>query len=329
MSAVTAGADATTLRGARGTRRGDAVFRAVTLSAGLVVFALLVAIAVFLVVKAMPALQQDKASFWTTKEWNSPDATHVFGIAALLFGTVLSSILALLFATPVALGVAIYIVEYAPRRVATVLGYLTDMLAAVPSVVYGLWGFFYLLPHLIGLQIFLHRYFGWIPLFGGREDQLNGFSKSVFGAAIVLSIMILPIIAAISREVLRQVDPAQKEGALALGATRWEMVRTAVLPPSRSGIVSAVMLGLGRALGETIAVALVIGTLNTTNFHILVPGGNTIAANIAIKFGEAGTLGVSALIASGLVLFVLTLAVNMVARYVIYRSGTDERSAAV
>lgn len=328
MSVVSPGADVTTLRGARSTRRGDAVFRIVTLAAGALVFAILGAIAIFLVVKALPALQHDKSSFWTTKQWD-PDASGRFGIAALVFGTVLSSVLALVMAVPVALGVALYTVEYAPRRLSTLLGYATDMLAAVPSVVYGLWGFFFLLRHMVGFQTFLNHWIGWIPLFAGSKGDVNGFSKSVFGAAVVLAIMILPIVAAISREVIRQVDPAQREAALALGATRWEMIRTAVLPPSRPGILSAVMLGLGRALGETIAVALVIGNTYFINWKILIPGGNTIAANIANRFGEAGSLGRSALIASGLVLFVITLAVNLVARYVIYRAGTEERSAAV
>ena len=292
------------------------------------VFALLAAIAVFLVVKALPALEHDKSSFWTTKIWE-PDTTGHYGVATLVYGTVLSSLLALVMAVPVALGVAVYTVEYAPRRIGTILGYVTDMLAAVPSVVYGLWGLFFLLPHLVGLQLFLNRWLGWIPLFGGSHGDVNTFSKSVFAASVILAIMVLPIVAAISREVIRQVDPAQKEAALALGATRWEMLRTAVFPPSRPGIVSAVMLGLGRALGETIAVALVIGNTFDISAHVLTPGGNTIAANIANRFGEAGSLGRSALIASGLVLFVITLVVNLIARYVIFRAGTEERSAAV
>jgi phosphate transport system permease protein len=315
--------DTATLRPGRSTRRGDAVFRGVAVGAGGFVFLLLGAIAVFLVVKAIPALQQDKSSFWTTQQWSS----DTFGIAATLFGTMLTSLLALVMAVPVAIGVALYITQYAPRRIATVLGYLTDMLAAVPSVVYGFWGIDFLLEHMIGIQGFLAKYFGWIPLFANPNGEANVFSKSVFGASVVLAVMILPIIAAISREVFRQVDPSQQEAALALGATRWEMVRTAVLPVSRPGVVSAVMLGLGRALGETIAVALVIGNVSTINGHVLVPGGNTIAANIANRFGEASSLGRSALIASGLVLFVVTLVVNLVARYVILRSGTEERSA--
>jgi len=301
MSVVTPGVDAVPLKSVRSSRRGDATFRGITLVAGILVFVLLGAIAVFLVVKAMPALHDDKASFWTTKTW-TPDANQVYGIEALLFGTLLTSALALVMAVPVALGVSIYITEYAPRGVARLLGYATDMLAAVPSVVYGLWGLFFLLPHLVGLQTFLNRYFGWIPLFSGSHSDVAKFSKSVFGASLVLSIMVLPIIAAISREVLRQVDPAQKEAALALGATRWEMIRTAVLPPSRPGITSAVMLGLGRALGETIAVALLVGNTFNISAKILAPGGNTIAANIANAFSEAGSLGRSALIASGLVL---------------------------
>jgi phosphate transport system permease protein len=308
--------------------RGDAVFRTLAAAAGLLVFALFTAIAAFLIVKALPALQHDKSSFWTTQQW-SVATNGRFGIAAILFGTVLTSLLALVIAVPVGVGVATYLTQYAPRGLATGLGYLTDLLAAVPSVVYGLWGLFFLLPHLVGIQRILTTYLGWIPLFADPNGMATSFSKSVFGAAVVLAIMILPIIAAISREVLRQVDTTQREAALALGATRWEMIRTAVLPPSRPGIVSAVMLGLGRALGETIAVALVIGNVSAINGHILVPGGNTIAANIANQFGEADPLGRSALIASGLVLFVLTLAVNLIARYVILRAGTEQRSAAV
>jgi phosphate transport system permease protein len=318
--------DVVPLSGRRSARRAEAAFRWGTWLAGVLVFVILGAIAVFLVVKALPALRDDSTSFWTTKTWN-PDGAKVYGIAALLFGTVLSSALALLMAVPVALGVALYITQYAPRRLSGFLGYATDMLAAVPSVIYGLWGLLFLLPHLVGVQVFLHRYLGWIPLFAGDKGEVNGYSKSILGASVILAIMILPIIAAISREVLRQVDPAQREAALALGATRWETIRTAVLPPSRPGIVSGIMLGLGRALGETIAVALVIGNVFSTSWKILPPGGNTIAANIANRFGESGALGRSALIASGLVLFALTLAVNLVARWVIYRSGTDERSS--
>jgi len=327
MTAVAPGVDGVPLSAGRFSRRGELTFRWLTLGAGLLVFVLLAAIAAFLVAKAVPAFRADTTSFWTTKDWNPDASPSSFGIAAMVFGTLFSSILALVMSVPVAVGVAVYITQYAHRRVANVLGYATYMLAAVPSVIYGLWGLLFLLPHMIGLQVFLNRYVGWIPLFAGNHDDVSVFSKSVFGAAVVLAIMILPIVAAISREVLRQVDPAQKEAALALGATRWEMIRTAVFPPSRPGIISAVMLGLGRALGETIAVALIIGNTFTISPKILVPGGSTIAANIANRFGEAGSTGRSALIASGLVLFVITLVVNLIARFVIYRSGHAERSA--
>jgi phosphate transport system permease protein len=326
MTSITTTPDAASLRAGRSTQRGEVVFRRLAMSAGVTVLVILGAIAVFLVVKALPALEHDKSSFWTTQEW-SPDNGAVFGVAALLFGTVLTSVLALVLALPVGLGVAVYITQYAPRSISTLLGYATDMLAAVPSVVYGLWGLFFLLPHLVGMQQFLAHWLSWIPLFANPNGGADQFSKSVFAAAVVLSIMILPIIAAINREVLRQVDPAQKEAALALGATRWEMIRMSVLPPSLPGIISAVMLALGRALGETIAVALVIGNVPRISSHILVPGGATIASNIAVAFGDADGFGRSALIASGLVLFVLTLAVNLIARYVILRSGTQERSS--
>ena len=325
MSIVATGTDAAPLRAVRSGRRGDSVFQGVTLAAGLLVFVLLAAIAIFLVIKALPAFHGDKSSFWTTQTWD-PDASKRFGIAALVFGTLLTSLLALVMSVPVALGVSLYITQYAPRRLATFLGYATDMLAAVPSVVYGLWGVFFLLPHLVGFQVFLSKWLGWIPLFADKGNQVSSFSKSVFGAAVVLAIMILPIVAAISREIFRQVDPSQREAALALGATRWEMIRTAVLPPSWPGVTSAVMLGLGRALGETIAVALVIGNTFSIDWHALIPGGNTIAANIANRFGEAGSTGRAALIASGLVLFAITLLVNLVARYVIYRSGREEKA---
>jgi phosphate transport system permease protein len=329
MTAVSEGGDAAPLAAVRSSRRGDRAFRGLTIVSGSLVLVLLGAIAVFLVVKAVPGLRADTTSFFTTKVWFPDLPAPTFGIAVLAFGTLLSSALALLMAVPVAIGVALYVTQYAPRRIATLLGYVSDLLAAVPSVVYGLWGALFLLPHLIGLQTFLNHYFGWIPIFSAAHSDVSVFSHSVFGASVVLAIMVLPIIAAISREVLRQVDPALTEAALALGATRWEMVRTAVLPPSRPGIISAVMLGLGRALGETIAVALLVGNTFTfgTTWHVLAPGGNSIAANIVNKFGEAGTTGRSALIASGLVLFAITLVVNLIARWVIHRSGVQERVA--
>src|SRR5947209_483437 len=289
-----------------------------TVGAGLFILVLIVAIATFLVWKAVPALRTADFHFFTEKTW-FPDAKPAkFGVAAITFGTVLSSVIALILVVPVALGAALTLTELAPRRLGTMGGYVIDVLAAVPSVVYGLWGVYFLVPRLIPMQRWLAVHASFIPLF---QNKGNTFGRSVFAASTVLAIMILPIIAAIAREVFRQVPQANREAALALGATRWETIRMAVLPPSRSGVVGAIMLGLGRALGETIAVALVLAAAFNVSLHIFEPGGNTIAANIATKFGEAGIVGREALIASGLVLFAITLVVNMVARSVVYRSG--------
>lgn len=301
-------------------RAGDRLFASAALAAGLAVLGILAAIAAFLVLQALPSLRSDTTNFLTTKTFTPDAAKPSFGIAALAYGTVVSSVLAVLIAAPVAIGTAVFTTEYAPRRIATALGHAADLLVAVPSVVYGLWGLFFLVPHLVGVQRFLSTYLGWIPLFStppGLPAQ-----KSIVAASVVLALMVIPVVGAISREVLRQVDPAVKEAALALGATRWEVIRTAVLPPSRPGIVSAVMLGLGRALGETIAIALVLGTFFGTSAHLLLAGQhNTIAANIATMFGESAANGRSALIASGLVLFAITLVVNLAARTVIARAG--------
>ncbi len=303
--------------------RGDVPFRVASIGAGIVLLAIMAAIGVFLVVKAIPALQANTSNFLTEKIW-TPNATEPkFGIAALAFGTVLGSFLALIIATPVAIGVALFISHYAPRRLAAVLGYVVDLLAAVPSVVYGLWGVAFLVPFMRGPSEFLNTYFAWIPLFGG--DQVVG--KSMLTASIVLAIMILPIIAAISREVFLQAPKMQEEAALALGATRWEMIRMSVLPFGRPGIISAAMLGLGRAMGETIAVALILPATFGISFQILGPNGNSIAANIANGFGEATTIGRGALIASGLVLFLITLVVNMGARLIIARRKEFARAA--
>jgi phosphate transport system permease protein len=296
-------------------RLGDRAFGLSARGSGVLLLAIMAAIAIFLVVKAIPALQEDKANFITSQEWNPDAAQSRFGIAQLAFGTLLSSLLALIMATPVAVGIALFIAFYAPRRLADGLGFVVDLLAAVPSIVYGLWGLQFFVPKMNHVADFLHSDFGWIPLFGG--DSVGG--QSMLTAGIVLAIMILPIISSITREVFLQVPRANVEASLALGATKWEVIRMAVLPFGRSGMVSAAMLGLGRALGETIAVALVLGSASGITLHLLKPGGATFAANIALTFPMASPTGQSALIASGLVLFVITLAVNMAARAVVAR----------
>lgn len=296
-------------------RLGDRVFGFAARGSGVLLLLIIAAIAVFLIAKAIPALKADKANFITSQEWSPDGAQPRFGVLQLAFGTLLSSLMALIIATPVAIGIALFIAFYSPRRVASGLGYVVDLLAAVPSVVYGLWGLQFFVPKMAHVANFLHRDFGWIPLFGGND--VGG--QSMLTAAVVLAIMILPIISSISREVFLQVPPANVEAALALGATRWEVIRMAVLPFGRSGMISAAMLGLGRALGETIAVAMVLSTSAGISLHILKPGGNTFAANIANTFGMASPLGKNALIASGLVLFVITLVVNMLARAIVAR----------
>jgi phosphate transport system permease protein len=293
--------------------RGDRVFFALTGIAGATLVAVIVAIGFFLVLQAIPALRENSTSFLTTKEFRPEASPPTFGIAVLAFGTVLSSLVAMVLAVPVALGVAVFVTQLAPRRLAGLLGSLVDLLAAVPSVVYGLWGLAFLNNHLQGFNKALNDTLGWFPLFGDTGGQ---YSKSILLAGVVLAIMVLPIIAALAREVLLQVPTALTEGALALGATRWEAV-----PPSAPGIVSAIMLGLGRALGETIAVALVLGTTPEITARILGPGGNTIAANIATKFGEYADQGRGALVATGLVLFLITFVVNALARGIVIRSA--------
>ena len=235
----------------------------------------------------------------------------------LAFGTLLTSAVAMVLAVPVALGVALFVTQYAPRRLAGFLGGLVDLLAAVPSVVYGLWGLAFLNVHLQAINRSLHESLGWFPLFG---DTGGRYSKSILLACAGAGHH--------GAADHRGPDPRgaapaagePPEAALALGATRWEAIRLAVLPPSWPGIVSAIMLGLGRALGETIAVALVLGTSPALTARILGPGGNTIAANIAAKFGEYAQAGRGALIATGLVLFVMTFAVNALARTIVIRS---------
>lgn len=240
----------------------------------------------------------------------------MFGIAVLAYGTVVSSIIALILAVPVSVGIALFISHYAPRRLATPISFVIDLLAAVPSIIYGLWGALFLVPHLVGLNKWLDEYLGWTVVFKSSNPEA---ARSLFTVGILLAIMILPIITNVSREVFNQVPRMHEEAALALGATRWETIRLSVLPFARSGIISATMLGLGRALGETMAVATVLSASPILSIHILDPVGGTFSQNIVAKFGEADEFGRDALIASGLVLFVITLLVNGAARAIIAR----------
>ena len=299
-------------------------FRSLSTAAGAMVLVIIVAIAIFLISKAIPALRANTENFLTYQAWFPNDDKPRFGIAALAFGTLLSSVLALIVAVPIALGIALFLSHYAPKRLATPLGFAIDLLAAVPSVVFGLWGRDVFLEPVQDFSIWLNHYFGWIPLFGGDGP----FGRSIMLGGLVLAIMVLPIITSLSREVFQQTPGMNEEAALALGATKWEMVRTAVLPYGKPGVIAAVMLGLGRALGETIALALTLGTVFNISFNLIENGGNSVAANIANTFGEANATGRGALIASGLVLFGITLIVNMTARAIIYRRREFRDSAA-
>jgi phosphate transport system permease protein len=299
-------------------------FRALSTAAGAMVLVIIIAIAIFLISKAIPALRADKVNFLTYKQWFPNDTAPKFGIAVLAFGTVLTSIIALLVAVPIALGIALFLSHYAPRRLATPLGFVIDLLAAVPSVVFGLWGRDVFLNPVRDFSVWLNHYFGWLPIFGGDGP----FGRSIMLGSLVLAIMVLPIVTSLSREVFQQTPGTNEEAALALGATKWEMIRTAVLPYGRAGVIAAVMLGLGRALGETIALALTLGIVFNISFNLIQNGGNSIAANIANTFGEANDTGRGALIASGLVLFAITLVVNMAARAIIYRRREFRDSAA-
>ena len=303
-------------------RLGDRIFKALAAGSGGLLLVIMAAIAIFLIWKAIPAFTQDTGNIFTTQSWTPQATPPYFGMAAVFFGTIISSIIAMVIGVPVAVGVALFISHYATRRASTVLGGLIDLLAAVPSLVFGMWGLYFLIPQTQGFQMWLSTYFGWIPLFKNQTATTpEQFGKDLLIAGMILAIMIIPIVSAVTREVFLQVPRETMDAAWALGATKWEMIRTAVLPFGRAGIISASMLGLGRALGETIAVALVLNSGYVINWHLTEPGGDTFASTIALKFGEAGSspVAIAALIAAGLFLFVITLVVNTAARIVIAR----------
>jgi phosphate transport system permease protein len=300
----------------RGVDRG---FRYLTVAAGALILLVLAAVAAFLVWQGLPAMRQKNIS--SVVGWIPAGGSLWSAIGPLIFGTVLVSVVALAIAVPVSIGIALFISHYAPRRMANGLGYLIDLLAAIPSVIYGLWGVLVLAPHVKGAWQFLVRWLGWIPLFrGDAQGNASNPPRVLLTVAIVLAVMILPIITAVTREVFLQTPRLHEEAALALGATRWELVRMAVLPFGRSGVISAAMLGLGRALGETMAVLMILSPGLTYSWKLLVASEQqTIAANIAAKFNDADQISRSALIATGLALFVITLLVNVAARWIVSR----------
>jgi phosphate transport system permease protein len=294
---------------------GDRVFAGLSIGSGVFVVLVIALVAVFLLAQAWPSLRDDTAGFLTSRAWNPGGDPPAFGVADLLWVTIISSLVAMIISVPISIGVALFLTQYAPPRLARPFAAAVDLLAAVPSIVYGLYGAYVVLNYLNGIQTGLSRALGWIPLF---SDDL--IPNSIFAGSVILSIMILPIVTALSREVFAQTPLAHKEAALALGATRWEVIRTAVLPFGRPGVISAAMLGLGRALGETIAVLLIINVVRGQFSWSIFTGGETFASRIARDAGEFDTPHkTGAYIAAGLVLFVLTFAVNAVARVVIER----------
>ncbi|MBO3128629.1 phosphate ABC transporter permease subunit PstC [Dermatophilus congolensis] len=294
------------------TRPGDRIFAGLSLGSGWAILAILAGVATFLIWQALPAVTA------SPKDVRGGHGLIAY-IAPLLFGTIVSATIAVLIAVPLSVGISLFISHYAPRRLAVFLGYLIDLLAAVPSLVYGLWGLSVLAPATVPLGMWLGKNFGWIPFFAGTPSATG---RTMFTVGVVLAVMILPIMTATMREIFLQTPRLHEEAALALGATRWEMIRMAVFPFGRSGMVSATMLGLGRALGETMAVAMILSPSVDYTARILTSSNpGTIAADIALNFPEVSGLDSNTLVAAGLALFALTLTVNTFARWVVSRKS--------
>ncbi|PST48775.1 phosphate ABC transporter permease subunit PstC [Bifidobacterium callitrichos] len=295
-------------------KTADKVFKGVAYACGILILVVLAAVFLFLFFRAWPLIGGDqKANGETVSNFTGGATSNFWGyVLPLLFGTVLVSILALIIAFFVAIGIALFISHYASKRVATGLSYVVDLLAAIPSVIYGLWGGLILVPAIYPFWNWVATYFGWIPLFQGPAASPQ---RTVGTVAVVLAVMILPIITSMSRDIFLQTPTLQQEAAYGLGATKWEMIKLAVIPFGKSGIVSASMLALGRALGETMAVLMILSPGLTYSIKLLQASQNqTIAANIAAQYPEANDLGVSVLIGTGLILFLITFVVNYAAR---------------
>ncbi|WP_438353964.1 phosphate ABC transporter permease subunit PstC [Microbacterium sp. CJ88] len=308
----------------------DRVFRTICYAGGAVTVTTMLAVGVFLSGRAGEALISAGPAFLWTQEW-SPE-TGTFGIAAVLFGTVTIALIALSIALPLSLGTALLISEVVPARIRSFLISLVDLMAAVPSVVFGLWGVFFLQAGVIPIATWISTYFNAIPIFAVTDQNgqpitdAGAFTSSAFIAGIVVALMVVPTQTSIMREAFSQAPLGEREGALALGSTRWGMIRTVVLPFGRGGIIGGTMLALGRALGETIAVVMIISPIFTINWQVLKTGTNSVSALIALRYGEASQFGLSALMAAGLVLFIITLIVNFTASTIVARSRSGAES---
>ena len=297
-----------------GGKSADKIFKGVAYGCGALILVVLAAVFLFLFFRAWPLIGGDQKANQATIESFTGGSAHNFWqyVGPLAFGTILVAALALLIAFFVSVGIALFISQYAPKGLATALSTIVDLLAAIPSVIYGLWGGIVLVPAIYPFWNWVAKYLGWIPLFAGPAANP---ARTVATVSVVLAVMILPIITSMARDVYLQTPRLQQEAALALGATKWEMIKLAVLPFGKSGVVSASMLSLGRALGETMAVLMILSPGMHYSFKILQASQNqTIAANIAAQYPEANSLGVSTLIGTGLVLFLITFVVNFIAR---------------
>jgi phosphate transport system permease protein len=295
-------------------RAGDRIFSNLATISAVTILLLLAGVAAFLFAEGLPAI--------TASADELPGGeTFLDYVAPLAFGTVLAATLATVLAVPLAVAVALFITHIAPPKVALTLGYLVDLLAAVPSIVYGLWGIFVLGPAAVPIMKWLEEKLGFIPFF---EGPASATGRTMFVVGLVLAVMILPIVSAVAREVFSQTPRRLQEGAQALGATRWEMIKMTVLPFGKSSIISGAMLGLGRALGETMAVTIILSVSGIVTFNLIGQSNpSTIAANIALDFPESSGLAINLLIATGLILFAITLATNFLARWVISRQMTE------
>ena len=309
----------------------DTIFRGVMRAAGSSVLVIMALVGLFLSLRASEALGKSGFGFFTTQAWE-PDSGK-FGIAAVIFGTIVIAIIAIAVAVPFSLGTSLYISEYAPRRIKRLLVTLVDLMAAIPSVVFGLWGFFFLQNQITPVSKWISQNFGWIPFLSVQgsdpADPLTSntvFTSSSLIAGIVVGLMITPIVTSVMREVFSQTPVGEREAALGLGSTRWGMVRNVVLTFGKGGIIGATMLGLGRALGETIAVYMIISPVFVIQPRILENGANSVSSLIALRYGEATQMGMSALMAAGLALFILTLIVNFAASSIVARSRSGASS---
>jgi phosphate transport system permease protein len=306
---------------------GDRIFRGVLRGSGIAVLVITAIILLFLVLRSIPAFRLEGFRFFTTSSWLI--SGNQFGIAAILPLGVLIALIALLIAVPVGVATALLISEYAPARLRRPLIAMIDLMAAIPSIVVALFGVYFLMPRMLGFDSWLSHHLAFIPVFRFRPANFPGYyANSTFIAGVVVSLMVIPIVTSLSRQVFSQAPQGEREAAYALGSTRWGMIRTVVLPYGRAGIIGASMLGLGRALGETIAVSFILSPVFMFNYHVLESGGNSPTFMIAARILEAGPTELSALFAAGMVLFVMTIGVNTLAAVIISRSRSGATASA-